>query len=63
MSDFWKAIDEARSLARREKTDACVVYLAGAYHAKLLSKADPFDVVVEVADDHGAVANRFVRRA
>ena len=62
MSDFWKAMDDARALARREKTDACVAYVDGAYRATLLSKANPVDVVVEVVDDGGVTANRFVRR-
>lgn len=62
MSDFWKALDAARTLARQEKADACVVYLGGTYHAKLLSKANPTDVVIEVADDNGRT-NMFVRKA
>ena len=63
MSDFWRAIDDARALARREKADACVVFVGDTYRAALLSTAKPTDVVVEVADDGGAVANKFVRRA
>lgn len=50
---FDLALAEARRIAARTEADAAVIYMGRSYLAQPLDKANPDDVVVEVAAPKG----------